>query len=141
MTSGRPIRDARTHFEGKVILGHPGGHWSLATKVNSEGYHVISIGGGEREYGHRTAYRLYVEEVPHGLDLDHLCRTRWCVNPAHLEPVTRSENLRRAYPECARGHDLRDPAVFYMNPSGRRICRPCQKVRNDARRAARCPGK
>ncbi|MFF4531456.1 HNH endonuclease signature motif containing protein [Streptomyces sp. NPDC001407] len=47
-------------------------------------------------YAHRTAYSLMVGEVPDGLQIDHLCRNALCVNPAHLEPVTPSENIRRA---------------------------------------------
>ncbi len=46
---------------------------------------------------HRVAYVLVVGEVPDGLQLDHLCRNRWCCNPAHLEPVTPAENSRRAH--------------------------------------------
>ncbi len=44
---------------------------------------------------HRYAYATLVGPIPAGLDLDHLCRNTLCVNPAHLEPVTRSENTRR----------------------------------------------
>ena|SRR6185369_1455114 len=44
---------------------------------------------------YRLAYRLLVGPIPEGLELDHLCFNRRCVNPAHLEPVTRQENVRR----------------------------------------------
>lgn len=46
-------------------------------------------------YVHRIAHELFVGPIPAGLDIDHLCRVRDCANPAHLEPVTRQENLRR----------------------------------------------
>lgn len=46
---------------------------------------------------HRIAYELANGPIPPGLDIDHLCMVRGCVNPAHLEPVTRSENVRRAH--------------------------------------------
>ncbi len=50
-----------------------------------------------RVTAHRFLYEHIVGPVPEGLDLDHLCRVRHCVNPAHLEPVTRAENVRRGF--------------------------------------------
>ena len=133
MTSGRRITDTRRHFESKLIVGHSGGHWSMETKVNNKGYHVISVGNGKREYAHVTAYKLYVGPVPDGLEIDHVCRTTWCVNPAHLEAVTHAENLRRAYPTCKYGHDLTDAGNVYIRATGGRVCKACTKRRNDAR--------
>lgn len=45
---------------------------------------------------HRFAYELVKGPIPEGLTLDHLCNVPLCVNPDHLEPVTLSENIRRA---------------------------------------------
>jgi hypothetical protein len=44
---------------------------------------------------HRAVYEILVGDVADGLDMDHLCRTPACVNPAHLEPVTHAVNMRR----------------------------------------------
>jgi hypothetical protein len=59
--------------------------------------HVMRNGYGyfDKGYAHRWAYQHMVAEIPEGLELDHLCRVRNCVNPYHLEPVTHAENHRR----------------------------------------------
>jgi hypothetical protein len=73
---------------------------------------------------HRYAYELLVGSIPDGLDLDHLCRVPACVNPAHLEPVTRKENLRRGISgngsktHCKRGHEF-TPENTYKTANGR----------------------
>ena len=72
------------------------GCWEWTGHVNNAGY-----GRVKNDYAHRLAYEMFVGPIPDGADLDHLCRRRSCVNPAHLEPVTRSENVRRGY--AARG--------------------------------------
>jgi hypothetical protein len=88
---------------------------------------------------HRWIYEQLVGPIPEGLDLDHLCRVRNCVNPEHLEPVTRGENLLRGYAargvktHCAKGHPF-DSANTFKRPSGGRGCRTC---RNNASRASK----
>jgi hypothetical protein len=51
---------------------------------------------GQTVEAHAASYRLLVGAVPSGLELDHLCRVRACVNPEHLEPVTHSVNASRS---------------------------------------------
>lgn len=88
---------------------------------------------------HRVAYELYICEIPAGLDIDHLCRNRWCVNPWHMEPVTRKVNLQRGNSRsaitvrenrCQRGHDMIDAIV---RPNGKRECRQCARERDRKR--------
>jgi hypothetical protein len=73
---------------------------------------------------HRFSFMAFRGSIPVGLDLDHLCRNRCCVNPDHLEPVTRRVNLLRGVntpgsrTHCPRGHDYRTA------PSGR-YCPTC----------------
>ena len=76
------------------------GCWLWMGELNNKGYGRIVRGNNhtgtrERLFAHRVSYELVNGEVPYGMDLDHKCRVRSCVNPAHLEPVSRSENNRR----------------------------------------------
>jgi hypothetical protein len=82
---------------------------------------------------HRIAYTVWIGPIPDGMEIDHVrtrgCVSRACFEPAHLEPVTRAENNRRAggITHCKRaGHPLFG-ANLYLNPaSGKRICRQCK---------------
>lgn len=75
------------------IAVHPNGCW-LWTGCRSNGYGQIGM-DGRMMLAHRLAYELIIGPIPTGLHIDHLCRTPLCVNPAHLEPVTPAENIRR----------------------------------------------
>lgn len=73
--------------------------WLRALSLTRAGYSSVDTQAGgirERGYAHRMAYEELVGPIPDGLELDHLCWVRHCVNPAHLEPVTHEENARRA---------------------------------------------
>jgi hypothetical protein len=71
-----------------------GGCWIWQRALLKNGYGAIKR-DGYRGVAHRWYYERYVGPIPAGLEIDHLCRKRACVNPAHLEPVTREENIRR----------------------------------------------
>lgn len=95
------------------------------------GYGQISDAAGKSTYAHRAMYEFMVGPIPDGLVLDHLCRNPPCVNPAHLEPVTRRENSRRGLKgvmrtHCAHGH-LLDEANTYTY-KGARQCRTCNRA-------------
>lgn len=83
------------HFEPEPNSGC----WLWTGSITSSGYGKIAVGGGNRALvvAHRAMYESLVGPVPDGADLDHLCRIRRCINPRHLDPVTRSINICRAY--------------------------------------------
>lgn len=105
------------------------------------GYGQIRI-SGRLQYVHRVSYEAANGEVPPGLFLDHLCRNRRCVNPAHLEPVTCLENTRRGLSgaaqrsrtHCPMSHPY-DAINTYRTKEGKRMCRKCAADRMRARRA------
>lgn len=83
-------------FMEKIFVA-PDGCWLWLGSVHKNGYGKFRF-AGRVEYAHRVAYLSFVGEIASGLVIDHLCRKRSCVNPAHLEAVTSSENTRRGLP-------------------------------------------
>lgn len=97
----------------------------------STGYGSVSI-RSQHSLAHRLVYQAFVGPIPEGLELDHLCRTKLCVNPAHLEPVTHAENSRRAaalITHCPQGHAY-DEENTRRESSGHRRCRTCRKEKD-----------
>lgn len=125
-----------------AVTDAPGGCWQWTGYLMPNGYARITI-DGERQYAHRVAYEAFVARIPDGLVIDHLCRNRGCVNPAHLEAVTQRINVLRGkshaadrarQTECLRGHRF-DAANTYMAGNGTRKCRHCRTLaRERARR-------
>lgn len=118
--------------------------WRWMRCLGRDGYGRAHL--DRRQYlAHRLAYTFAVGDIPVGLELDHLCRNKWCVNPAHLEPVTHAENVRRgtspattrdrhaARTHCKRGHGFAENSYLYK---GVRICRTCQRTARQRREAA-----
>ena len=88
----RHFGDDRQRVLSKVARD-ANGCW-LWTGALLDGYGIVKVGGGVRR-AHRVVFEFERGPIPDGLELDHLCRVRRCVNPDHLEPVTKAENIRR----------------------------------------------
>lgn len=106
--------------------------WIWTAALDKDGYAVYT--GYHQELGtsrvHRLLYLLSGKEIAEGLELDHTCRNKACVNPAHMEPVTNLENLRRqgaAITHCKRGHEFTEENT-YIASKGKRVCRTCHRM-------------
>ena len=131
--------------EDKFIPEPNSGCWLWHAGHTPAGYGTVRI-KGVRKYAHRVVYEELVGDIPAGLDLDHLCRVTACVNPEHLEPVTRKENCRRGLVgqynarkrQCRSGHPFdMENTGFYKSRKrrgfGGRYCKICRAAL-DARR-------
>lgn len=114
-------------FHSKYVVTADG-CWQWVASKNRDGYGKLALEGGWV-----LAYKWFFEgingAVPTGFELDHTCRNRACVNPAHLEQVSHEENMRRGKwaqrTHCKNGHALTGDNV-HMRPNRRgRICRSC----------------
>lgn len=83
---------ARERLWAKVVKTEDCWLWTGSRTTKGYGHLLVD---GRFTQAHRLAYELEVGPIASGLVIDHLCRVRHCVNPAHLEPVTNRENLRR----------------------------------------------
>jgi hypothetical protein len=135
-------------FWEKVAPEPNTGCWLWTASLNNQGYGFFGV-GRRMLLSHRVSYEALIGHVQGGLHLDHLCRTRSCCNPLHLEPVTAKENARRGaasalnkargalITHCPAGH-LYDAGNTEHRPKGRgRRCRTCHRQKLRDWRAAR----
>jgi DNA-binding XRE family transcriptional regulator len=117
------------------LVRYDEGCWTYSGYCTPAGYGQVNANGFRNAFAHRVVWQELVGPVPPGMHFDHLCRNRACCKPAHLEVVTRAENLRRGngvsglnsrVQICPRGHDY-DETNTYFRPDGKgRDCRTCR---------------
>ena len=121
------------------------GCWLWKAALNHAGYGSVQSRGQYSTLAHRAAYEAFIGPIPKPLTVDHLCRVRSCVNPKHLQIVSRVENVMRGdslpaqrarQTHCWRGHALTGANVR-IRPKGHRECVTCSRQRSNDRRAAR----
>lgn len=114
-------------LENVTICENSCWNWNLSLR---KGYGRISI-NGKRYSAHRISFEQFNSKIEEGFEIDHLCKNKSCVNPKHLESVTRSENIKRSKPDnCPKGHEYNEENT-YLNPSrgGFRQCKKCESQR------------
>lgn len=144
MTTGRGIQRQRYKFAEPIstpgrksleaffwrVRVNASGCWEWTGSINYNGY-----GQFRQNCAHRWSYAWFVGVIPERYEIDHLCRVRACVNPAHLEAVTVKENQRRSSKpwtrgECLRGHKLTPDNIYVwlLHGVAQRTCRKCRMV-------------
>lgn len=131
----------------KLLANHritESGCWEWIAGRSTFGYGITNYQRKQMK-AHRASYLVFCGDVPEGLELDHLCRNRACINPAHLECVTSRENTLRgigpaamhaAKTHCLHGHEF-SPENTRIDSKGHRICRACHRERQAVVRMAR----
>lgn len=142
--------DLRDRIMANVIADHRGCLLYVGTRSGRgcgyDGYGRV-LHKGKHLYAHRAMYEIERGVIPDGLTIDHLCRVTACVNPAHMEVVTRRENILRgntlaaknaAKTHCKHGHPL-NGANLIIDSEGARACRTCRRrawTKNNRKRRA-----
>jgi len=138
--TGRPPKPAVERFERQTQVVDSGCiEWT--GRIDRYGYGQFLPAGGRKANNmgaHRWSYEHYVGPIPAGYQIDHLCRNRRCVNPAHLEAVTPRQNVMRspiapasvnaAKTHCKHGHPFDEENT--QRHGGRRICKTCRRARD-----------
>lgn len=131
-------------FMDKVAHEPNSGCWLWLGTTAGAGYGVFHLRrDGKRfsKYAHRLSYEMNVGPIPEGLEIDHKCRVRTCLNPHHLEAVTHRENMLRGETivalcsqktHCVHGHEFTPENTAYTK-SRKRVCIECRRIQGRKR--------
>ena len=121
--------------------------WNWVGGISGTGYGNFWL-LGKSISAHKFAYLMFKGNIKKGLQIDHLCKNRKCVNPEHLEVVTCRENLMRGNgfnrvnaekTHCPAGHAYDEQNTYYnvVKSGFLRVCRKCRALRENKRRKAK----
>lgn len=139
-----PIPPTQRFWAKVEVADDPTQCWLWRGGLYRNGYGRFAWSSGHALLAHRYAYELMVAPIPEGLEIDHLCGARNCVNPKHLEAVPHRENLLRgntitarhaAKTHCPQGHAY-DRVNTHWTLAGTRKCRACNRARKRIRGAS-----
>lgn len=116
----------------KLMIPEPmSGCWIWLGGVDGNNYGHFHDGESLR-LAHRWSYEFYIGKISEGLQIDHLCRNRSCVNPYHMEPVTPAINTQRGISVtkvvCKYGHPYTEANTYRRRDNGNRMCRECGRI-------------
>jgi hypothetical protein len=112
--------------------------WFWKGRLDRRGYARV----GDQIQVHRFVWIQLVGPIAEGLTLDHLCQVHHCVNPDHLQPVSRGVNALRGHgpaatnrrkTECSRGHRFTPESTYIEKQTGKRHCWTCMRLRRRGR--------
>ncbi len=124
----RKTTPPKVRFIRFYVVDRSTGCWVWTGSTNGK-YPVFPLSRREKVYAHRFSYETFVAPIPRGLEIDHQCNNKLCVNPDHLKPMTHQENYRRwseTITHCCRGHPF-DEANTWVEKNGHRHCRECHR--------------
>lgn len=121
---------AEEQISERVDTDGPDDCWRWTGPLNAYGYGIILVGVNPRRAvgAHRFTYEKAHGAIPAKFDVHHRCQNRACVNPDHLEALSRRDHIREhATGHCMRGHEF-TPENTYVRPDGARNCRECRRL-------------
>ena len=123
------LGDVQRFWESVAVDKQTGCYAWTGTRF-SQDYGHFSI-GTQAYYAHRLQWWVVNGPVANGKELHHRCKNKWCVNPDHLEEVTRKEHFQNHLKShCRYGHPLLPGSVYFLKRGGR-LCKLCAKRRKD----------